>query len=55
METWTLRLRETIGRKIVKALKREDDAVTYAAIEFLNALMQVSPSIYAFTFEGSIK
>jgi hypothetical protein len=26
----------------MKALKREDDAVTYAAIEFLNALMQVS-------------
>jgi hypothetical protein len=28
----------------MKALKREDDAVTYAAIEFLNALMQVSSS-----------
>jgi len=38
-----IRLRETIGRKIMKGLKREDDAVTYAAIEFLNALMQVRP------------
>jgi hypothetical protein len=27
----------------MKGLKREDDAVTYAAIEFLNALMQVRP------------
>ena len=31
----------------MKALKREDDAVTYAAIEFLNALMQVSPVIHS--------
>jgi hypothetical protein len=37
-------LRETIGKKIVKALKKEEDGVTYAAIEFLNALMQVKLS-----------
>ena len=35
------RFRETIGRKIVKSLKREDDGLTYASIEFLNSLMQV--------------
>ena len=35
------RFRETVGRKVVKALKREDDGITYAAVEFLNSLMQV--------------
>ena len=36
------RFRETVGRKVVKALKREDDGITYAAIEFLNSIMQVN-------------
>jgi hypothetical protein len=35
------RFRETIGKKVITSLKREDLATTYAAIEFLNALMQV--------------
>ena len=34
------KFRESIGRKIVRALKREELAVVYATIEFLNALMQ---------------
>jgi hypothetical protein len=33
-------LREAIGRKVMKALKREEDGLTYSAIELLNALMQ---------------
>ena len=36
------RFRETIGKKVITSLKREDPATTYAAIEFLNALMQVN-------------
>ncbi|RNA25242.1 dnaJ -like protein, partial [Brachionus plicatilis] len=34
------KFREAIGRKIVRALRREELAVVYATIEFLNALMQ---------------
>eukprot|EP00795_Rhopilema_esculentum_P013369 gene13369-4225_t len=34
------RFREKVGLKIVKALKREDDGVTHAAIDMLAALMQ---------------
>ena len=40
------KFRETIGKKIVKALKREHDGLTYAAIEFLNSLMQPMHSDY---------
>ena len=40
------KFRETIGRKIVKALKREHNGLTYAAIEFLNSLMQPMHSDY---------
>jgi hypothetical protein len=35
------KFREIVGKKIIKGLKRNDDGLTYAAIEFLNALMQV--------------
>lgn len=35
------RMRENLGIKVVKALKRNDDGVTHAAIDMLNALMQV--------------
>lgn len=31
--------RETIGQKVVASLRREDLAVTYAAIDMLNSLM----------------
>ncbi len=41
------KLREIIGKKIIKGLKRNDDGLTYASIEFLNALMQVV--IYSFS------
>ena len=40
------KFRETIGRKMVKSLKREHDGLTYAAIEFLNSLMQPMHSDY---------
>ena len=36
------RFREKVGLKIVKALKRDDDGVTHAAVDMLAALMQVS-------------
>lgn len=32
-------MREKLGMKVVKALKRQNDAVTHAAIDMLNALM----------------
>lgn len=32
-------MREKLGLKVVKALKRENDAVTHAAIDMLNALL----------------
>lgn len=35
------RFREKIGIKVVKALKRNDDGVTHAAVDMLSALMQV--------------
>ncbi|XP_074640124.1 dnaJ homolog subfamily C member 13-like isoform X2 [Tubulanus polymorphus] len=34
------RMRESVGVKVVKALKRNNDGVTHAAIDMLNALMQ---------------
>ena len=34
--------RETLGMKVVKALKRKDDAISHAAVDTLCALMQVS-------------
>ena len=34
--------RETLGLKVVKALKRKDDAISHAAVDTLCALMQVS-------------
>lgn len=34
--------RETLGVKVVKALKRKDDAISHAAVDTLCALMQVS-------------
>ena len=33
------RMREKLGLKVVKALKRENDGVTHAAIDMLNALL----------------
>jgi len=42
LKLFNLRFRETVGRKVVKALKREDIGITYSAIEFLSALMQVN-------------
>ena len=36
------RFRDKLGVKVVKALKRNDDGVTHAAIDMLCALMQVS-------------
>ena len=35
-------MREKVGMKVVKALKRNDDGVTHAAIDMICALMQVS-------------
>jgi len=35
------RFRDKLGVKVVKALKRNDDGVTHAAIDMLCALMQV--------------
>lgn len=32
-------MRERLGLKVMKALKRQNDAVTHAAIDMLNALM----------------
>ena len=40
------KFRETMGRKIVRSLKLEHDGLTYAAIEFLNTLMQPMHSDY---------
>ena len=37
----TNRFREKVGVKVVKALKRNNDGVTHAAIDMLCALMQV--------------
>lgn len=34
------KFRETVGRKVVRALKRDNQSATYAVLEFLNALMQ---------------
>lgn len=34
-------MREKVGLKVVKALKRKDNGVTHAAIDVLCALMQV--------------
>lgn len=39
------RFREKLGVKTVKALKRNNNGVTHAAIDMLCALMCVSPSI----------
>ena len=32
--------RDAVGKKVVKALKRKDDAITHAVVDFLCALMQ---------------
>ena len=32
--------REIVGKKVVKALKRKDDGISHACIDFLCALMQ---------------
>lgn len=32
--------REVVGRKVVRALKREDDGISHASVDFLCALMQ---------------
>ena len=34
-------MRERVGLKVVKSLKRNDDGVTHASLDMLNALMQV--------------
>ncbi len=38
---FTDRMRERVGMKVVRAVKRNDDGVTHAAIDMLGALMQV--------------
>ena len=38
------RMREKVGLKVVKALKRNDVGVTHAALDMLCALMQVNGS-----------
>ena len=38
---WFGRFRDKLGVKVVKALKRNNDGVTHAAIDALCALMQV--------------
>ncbi len=38
-------MRERVGLKVVRALKRNDDGVTHAAIDMLGALMQVNDVI----------
>lgn len=38
-------MREKVGLKVVKALKRNDDGVAHAAIDMLCALMQVTVDI----------
>jgi hypothetical protein len=48
--TLSPRFRESLGLKVVKALKRNNDAVTHAAIDMLCALMQV---IFKTIFESS--
>ena len=35
------RMREKVGLKVVKALGRNDDGVSHAAIDMLSALMEV--------------
>ena len=40
------RFREKVGLKVVKALKRDDDGVTHAAVDMLAALMQVCFYLY---------
>lgn len=35
-----LSFREIVGKKVVKALKRKDDGIAHASIDFLCALMQ---------------
>lgn len=37
--------RETLGLKVVKALKRKDDGISHAAVDTLCALMQVGVTI----------
>lgn len=32
--------RDAVGKKVVKGLKRKDDAITHAVVDFLCALMQ---------------
>ena len=39
------RMREKVGLKVVKALKRNDVGVTHAALDMLCALMQVNSSV----------
>ena len=33
-------MRDIVGKKVVKALKRKDDGISHACIDFLCALMQ---------------
>lgn len=39
-------MRERVGLKVVKALKRNNEAVSHAALDMMTALMQVA--IYCF-------
>lgn len=43
MCVFIFRMREKVGVKVVKALKRKDDGVSHAAVDMLCALMQVGP------------
>jgi len=40
-------MREKVGVKVVRALKRNNDGVSHAAIDMLCALMQVIISVYS--------
>ena len=48
-------MRERVGMKVVKALKRNDDGVSHAAIDMLGALMQVRNLIIYQKVRGSKK
>ena len=43
-------MREKVGMKVVRALKRNDDGVTHASIDMLGALMQVNNAVFRSSF-----
>ena len=49
------RFRDKLGVKVVKALKRNDDGVTHAAIDTLCALMQVGDNLLSQSYQTFIQ